>query len=109
MKTRKSEIRSILLDIIAGRERTSYGSSQVSNLLSGVAEVLERRANKPKDSLGMFSHGARLDADDALLAHETIWDLLFERILTPGLDASNLELPWVRVHSEAEDRLKQTE
>lgn len=54
----------------------------------------------------MFSHIASLDGDDKLLATEVIWDLLFERVLTPGTDASNLELPWVRVHSEAQDRLK---
>lgn len=106
MNTRKADIRRILLDIISGRESTQYGASQVSNLVSGVAEVLGRRANKPRDYAGMFSHRAQLDHDDELLVHETIWDLLFERVLTPGMDAANISLPWLRVHSEAQDRLK---
>ena len=106
MSTRKFEIRGVVLDLIAGRETSQYGASSFSGILSGVAEVFERRRNKPKDALGMFSHAASLDGDDTLLANEVIWDLLFERVLTPGMDASNLGLPWVRVHSEARERLK---
>ena len=105
MSTRKSEIRGIVLDLIAGRERSQYGAGSFSGIFSGVAEVIERRKNKPKDSFGMFSHPPSLDGDDKLLASEVIWDLLFERVLTPGMDASNLDLPWVRVHSEVQERL----
>ena len=105
MNARKAEIREVIIDIVTGRENTKYGARHIVNVLLGVAEVLERRANKNKDSLGMFSHEVELDPADKLLAQETIWDLIIERILTPGADSSNFELPWVRLHSEARGRL----
>ena len=34
---------------------------------------------------------------DVLLANEIIWDLIAERILTPGVNKENLDLPHLRV------------
>ena len=38
---------------------------------------------------------------DWLLVNEIFWDLVAERVLTPGMNSSNLKFPWFRLHSEA--------
>ena len=106
MNAKKLEIREIIIAIVTGRESTKYGSRQIVNILYGVAEVLERRANKTSRSQNVFSQDVELNPADKLLAQEVIWDLIVERILTPGADTSNFDLPWVRLHSEAESKLK---
>jgi hypothetical protein len=105
MNKRKTEIREVILDIISGRAKTKYPPTQVGNLLTGVAEVLNRRAGKAEDSQNVFPHNSELEYDDKLLAQEIFWDLIVERIITPGWDFPNSELPFFRVHSEAKERL----
>jgi len=96
----KSEIRSIMLDIIAGRECVTYKANQRGHLFSGVAQVADRRAKRPagKDD-------PKLNYDDSILALEVFWDLILDRIITPGADDIN-PLPFFRVHSEVGDRLQ---
>jgi hypothetical protein len=101
MSERKQLLREIILDILAGRERTTFPPSQIGNLLSGVAEVLNRRQLKENSSLSMFPAQSELAYDDKLLAQEICWDLMVERVITPGMDFPNSELPYIRVHSEA--------
>jgi hypothetical protein len=96
----KSEIREIMLDIIARHEPVKYEPDQCEHLFIGVAQVAERRAGKTE---GLDD--PRLNHDDAILALEVFWDLILDRIITPGTDDIN-PLPFFRVHSEAGDRLK---
>ena len=85
-----------MLDIIAGREPVTYSPNQVGHLFAGVAQVAARRAGRPE---GLDD--PRLDSEDATLAHEVFWDLILDRIITPGADDIN-PLPFFRVHSEAD-------
>ncbi len=101
MNERKTEIRAVMLDIIAGREQVQYEPTQLAHLLSGVAEVFERRAGKPKNMHSAFQPSDELEYDDKLLAQEIFWDLIVERIITPGFDFPNSELPFFRPHSAA--------
>ncbi|MFD2168496.1 hypothetical protein [Tumebacillus lipolyticus] len=41
----------------------------------------------------------------ALNINVVIWDLIAERVLTPGVDRSNLKFPWVHVSDK--EKLKQ--
>jgi len=91
-----------MLDRIARRERTKYPPTEQGNLLAGIAEVLERRAGKEVDPFSGYSSRYELGQDDQLLALEIFWDLILDRIITPGLDLIN-PLPRFRVHSEAKD------
>ena len=99
----KAEIRSIMLDIITGREPIRYEANQRGYLFSGVVQVADRRAGKPESD-----DDPRLTEEDAVLALEVFWDLILDRIITPGLDIGN-PLPFFRIHSEAGDRLKNAE
>ena len=96
----KSEIRSIMLDIIAGRESVTYEANQREHLFSGVAQVADRRSGQPEGI-----DAPKLNHDDAILALEVFWDLILDRIITPGADDTN-PLPFFRVHSEVGDRLQ---
>lgn len=99
----KTEIRNIMLDIIAGREPIRYEPNQRGYLFSGIVQVADRRAGRPESM-----DDPRLAPDDAVLALEVFWDLILDRIITPGLNDIN-PLPFFRVHSEAGDRLKKKE
>jgi hypothetical protein len=101
MSERKQLLRGIILDILAGRERTTYDPNQIAHLLCGTAEVLNRRHSEAAEPGSVFPGHLELDYDDKLLAQEICWDLIIERIITPGHDFPNSELPFIRVHSEA--------
>jgi hypothetical protein len=105
MNERKVELRSIIMDILAGRERTTHAPNHIAKLLSGVAEVLNRREGKAAQPGSVFPGYPELDYDDRLIAQEICWDLIVERIITPGYNFPNSELPYIRVHSEAQAKL----
>jgi len=89
-----------MLDIIAGREPVTYEPNQREHLFSGVAQVADRRAGRPEGA-----DDPKLNHEDSILALEVFWDLILDRIITPGMDAIN-PLPFFRVHSEVGDRLQ---
>ena len=94
------EIRNATLDILAGRETSSYDSSQYSHLLIGVAEVFQRReGTRPAQHSILSSGEGRLSAPDAELFLEVFWDLFRHGIITLGCNDSNREFPFFRVSS----------
>lgn len=106
MKTRKNELRSIVLDIVFEREKVSFEPSQFGHLTAGVAEILERQAGDRTFSGSVFTPQVRLDPQDEMLVQEIFWDLIVERVLTIGNDSANPLFPWFRLHSDAEANLK---
>jgi hypothetical protein len=99
MTERKRLLRALVLDILFRRETGSYPPNQLANLKTN-AEALERKTPAPK-VFSPFPQQPRLDYDDDLLVQEIFWDLVIERVVTIGMDASNADLPWFRLHSEA--------
>jgi len=93
MNTPKPKIRKIMLAILAKSEPVEYPPNQLSSLFRGIAEVLARQADKR-------THDPRLSKEDDATATEVFWDLVLERIVTPGMNEKNL-FPFFRVHSEA--------
>ena len=93
-----------MLDIITGREKTKYDVARLDNVLAGVAEVFERRAGKPREGFNIFPTAPELEHEDKLLAQEVFWDLMIEKIITPGLNFPNSELPYFRLHSEIDPK-----
>jgi hypothetical protein len=100
MNARKQEIRKITLDILLGREKTTYESTQFAHLKSGVAEVMARRSSTSPGRLPLTGY-PELSEQDALLLQEVFWDLFLDRIITIGLNPENPDFPWFRLHSEA--------
>ncbi|MBS0657227.1 MAG: hypothetical protein JSR82_03145 [Verrucomicrobia bacterium] len=101
MNHQKTALRAIILEILAGREQTSLEPYCLQHLFTGVAEVLERREPSPPNPTSIEPPRATLSDADTLLAQEIFWDLIIERVITPGHDHANQSLPFFRVHSEA--------
>jgi hypothetical protein len=92
------EIRNVMIDILAGREKTTYGPSQYGGLLTGAAEVFQRREGRTL-APSILHHEPRLSANDAELAREVFWDLFRQGIITLGMNDANREFPWFKVSS----------
>ena len=91
-----------MIDIISGKEKVQYSPNQQAHLLTGLAEVLVRRGETPAATSRSFTSrfDPELRGDDELLAMEIFWDLIIDRVITPGMDKVN-PLPHFRIHSEA--------
>lgn len=93
------EIRSVALDILAGREQTAYSPDQFGHMLTGIAEVFTRREGPSGSSGGRHITGGTpqplpADADKFL---EVFWGLFRDGIITLGLNSSNREFPFFRL------------
>ncbi|MCA9088024.1 MAG: hypothetical protein KDA90_05240 [Planctomycetaceae bacterium] len=88
------EIRNVVLDILAGREKTAYEPSQFQHMLLGIGEVLERREGTTKPDR---HHRAEPSHADRELFPEVFWDLFRQGVITLGLDDSNREFPFFKV------------
>lgn len=93
------EIRDVVLDLLAGRERLSgYGRSvdQFRSLESGVAEILAQREARPGDgSYGRFNPS--LSHHEKELFRELFWDLFRQGIITLGSNDANPNYPFFKV------------
>ena len=57
------------------------------------------------NSMYRTTFNRRISDEDALLINECIYDLLYTRVITPGNNADNLELPWIHVSDD--EKLKE--
>jgi len=87
------EIRNVVIDIVAGREKVAYEPSQYQHLLLGVAEVFQRREGSAS-SPSMFGRDAQLAPNDRELFREVFWDLFRQSVITLGANDSNREFPF---------------
>lgn len=90
------ELRSVVLDIISGREKVDYSPDQFQHLVIGAAEVLERREGRGQPD----RQQRRLSPTDSELVREIFWDLFLQRIITLGINDSNREFPFFKVSSQ---------
>lgn len=98
------EIRNVVVDILAGREKGSYEPTQYGNLLFCVGDVFERRdsltsSQNRSQSIKVSRGSANLDHEDREIFLEVFWDLFRQGIITIGLNDSNREFPFFRVSS----------
>src|ERR1700722_12783083 len=92
------ELRAIVIDILLGRERVGYEPSQYAHLVTGVAEVLERRSRPSEQSPAhSSSQQIRPHAHDEELVRDVFWDLFRQGFITLGLDRHNDKWPWFRL------------
>lgn len=99
------EIRSVTIDILAGREKTAYSPDQFANVLHGVGEVLDRREGRGGQDR---HHQPQLSPGDRELVREVFWDLFRQGIITLGLNDSNREFPFFKV-SQSGKRILENE
>lgn len=89
------EIRSVVLDLLAGRERAYYDLNQYQHLLIGVASVfLQRESGNIHGPVGGSPMLSPADREKFL---EVFWGLFREGVITLGFNDSNREFPFFRV------------
>jgi hypothetical protein len=94
MNERKQLIQKIVLDILWGRKDIVQNTPrQLDQLEAGVYEVIGLE--------DVHQDG------DKLLVQEVFWDLIYQRVLTLGLDLANREFPFFRLHSDFEENAEQ--
>ncbi len=86
------EIRDVAVDILLRREPTQYGADQFASLVSGVNEVIARRA-------GHAGHPSQLprNPQDEELVRDVFWDLFRQGAITLGLNNANPNWPFFRL------------
>ncbi len=91
------EIRKATVDILSGRENSSYTPNQFVHLRIGVAEVIQKRDRSTPDP---YPREAQLSRNDQDLFQEVFWDLFRQNIITLGTSEDpNASYPWFRVSS----------
>lgn len=91
------EIRKATLDILAGRERSSFTPNQFVHLRIGVAEIIRKRDGLAPDP---SRSEEQLSQNDRDLFQEVFWDLFRQNIITLGTSGDpNAAYPWFRVSS----------
>lgn len=89
------EIRSVALDILAGREQVQWAPTQYQNLMTDIGEVFARREGKIQP--GHFGATYALEPVDRERFLEVFWDLFRQGVITLGSDDSNRNFPHFRV------------
>ncbi len=90
------EIRNVVIDIIAEREKVDYSPNQYQHLVLGVAEVFQRREGRAAAS-PLYHQEPQLSGNDSDLLREVFWDLFRQNIITLGADNSDPMFPWFAV------------
>lgn len=88
------EIRKVAIDLLSGRETSSYALTQYEHFRLGVGEVFAKRKGKTIEP-----HNFQLDGEDNEIFLEVFWDLFRQGIITLGMNNSNREFPFFRVTS----------
>jgi len=90
------EIRSVILDILAGREKARYGPSQFAHLKAGVAEVFQRREGSATQQ-SMVGSTPQLSCADRETVREAFWELFRQGVIMIGADDANQKFPFFSV------------
>jgi hypothetical protein len=100
------ELRSVVIDILVGREKTRHPPEQYSSLVVGVGEVLARQGSAaPEVPLTSSPDEVRLRPHDVELVRDVFWDLFRQGFITLGLNDSNEEWPFFRLTQYAKSTL----
>ena len=86
------EIRSVVLDILAGRETIDFKPNAYDALKLSVEQIFVRREKRPKDPLP-----PPLDSRDGDLFLEVFWELFRQGIITLGSNDANRQFPHFRL------------
>ena len=99
------ELRSVIVDVLLGREKTAHEPCQFVSLLVATAEVLARRSNA-HGQVVRHREEYSLGEQDAELVRDVFWDLFRQGFITLGLNNSNPAWPWFRLSHRGQEALQ---
>ena len=89
---------------LLGEILKKHPKTQMAAVLSSVKKVLESRGDigeKTVKSSNVTTTGnVELHETDYFIINECFYDLLYGRVITPGINERNGELPWIRLSNE---------
>jgi hypothetical protein len=100
MKTTKAEIRAIALSVLF----SPNPPHEKVGLDMAIASVLAA-----KSGLQRYEPDGHLFGENWLMFNEVFWELIVDKIITPGVGSVHTDLPWFRLHSQASENLKRLE
>ena len=85
------------------------GWNQIESLMIAVGEVKAQALGlkQTQQYFGSMDGRQFLERGEKSLVSEVIWSLIFEGVVSPGVDDSNLNLPFLRVTEYGEECLKE--
>lgn len=104
------EIRAAAMEILSGREKSPYMNDVQMNtgtLMDAIADVFRRRETPQPSQPGVQPQRPELLASDRDTFREVFWDLLSDRIVFPGCDNSNPDLPFFSISTRGKKILTQ--
>lgn len=103
-------LRSLVLEAIKMNPRTQYGNIMRSvEQLAAKHDVFptEEECRERKVNYGRYQ-AKRLNQTDELNVNQVVWDLIIDRVLTVGMDASNEKWPFLRLTEFGQSVVEQT-
>jgi hypothetical protein len=100
MNTSKPEIKTIALGILFGPDPPC----QIVNLDKAIASALAA-----KSGLLRYEPDGQLFGENWLMFNEVFWELIVDKIITPGMTSVHTDLPWFHLHSQASENVKRLE
>lgn len=95
----KEETFNLLGEILKENSKT-----QMATIFSRVKDILKSRGDigekTVKVSNSIITENVGLHKADYLIINECFYDLLYGRVITPGIDENNGKLPWIRLSNE---------
>lgn len=92
----KTSLRKLALEVLIKAPTTRFES-----LKKAAAELADGRGSQGASRTGgpgvTYFSEPRLSHEDETDLQEIVWDLIVERVLTPGMDAMNPQWPWLRM------------
>ena len=92
----KAKLRGLALEAFIRAPTTQFES-----LKKAVTKLADERGSQGASHAGgpgmTYFSEPRLSPKDETDLQEVVWDLIVERVLTPGADAMNPEWPWLRL------------
>ena len=106
----KHILRALVLEVLSSTPKTQIVSA-INDVERLVAEYGLFPSSDDCQRLGIdykYYQHKTLNPTDKLTINEIIWDLILERIVTPGFDASNPNLPFFRLTKFGQDYISQS-
>jgi len=96
--TRKTQIRALIEGALKS-ERLPINTDELFKIVAkGLPHV---GPTVEKSGFSVYVGEPDLKDEDLLLAQEVVWDLVIEKVITPGR-GGQAHLPWFRLHSESD-------
>lgn len=92
----KEEVLKATLEFLMRNPKMQLGHihDYIAGILRNRGEI--GRISSPGNG-GTWHRTVPFSDEDAMRVNEVVWDLITERILTPGVDAHDISLPWLSV------------